>query len=146
MRTFIHTQGRHGFSLVEVLVSASLIVVLLVGVYRINSFLSENNTSIIRGAIIEKYGQYITSAIRSFYPGNTQSTYFLTLSGSTLSYSTNFLYQNSSAGFFVPEDSRISQRIDYIGSGSIHGVVFDTYKITIADTLTGISKIYSVTR
>lgn len=119
MRTHLHTQAKRGFSLIEVLVSAFIIVILLIGVFRINSFLSDNNRDIIRSTLLDKYGQYISAAIRAFSPGDIQGVCFLVLSNNTLSYSTNPLDKKTSAGFFTPEDPYISEQIEYMGSGSI---------------------------
>lgn len=57
-----------GFSLIEVIISAFLIIILLVGVFRVNVFLSQNNKSIIRTTLVNKYGQYLSAAVRLISP------------------------------------------------------------------------------
>lgn len=119
MSIHLHTQAKHGFSLIEVLVSAFLIIVLLIGVFRVNSFLSDNNKNIVRSTLLDKYGQYISAALRGFSPGDVQGVFFLVLSNNTLSYSTDPLDKKTSAGFFTPEDPYVSEQIEYMGSRTL---------------------------
>lgn len=135
-----------GFSLIEVIISAFLIIILLIGVFRVNVFLSQNNKDIIRTTLINRYGQYLSAAVRLISPGSLQGTFFVTLVGNTITYSTNPLDKKTSAGFFSPEDSYVSEQVDYVGSGSVSWVSFDTYRITVDDSINGTSKVYFVTR
>ena len=119
MTTRHSTENSGGFSLIEVIISVFLIIILLVGVFRVNVFLSENNQNIIRATLIDKYGQYLSAGLRFFAPEGSPGTFFMTLSNNTISYSINPADKKTSAGFFSPEDPYIFEQIDYIGSGSL---------------------------
>lgn len=52
-----HNQSRikSGFSLIEVIISSFIAVLLIVGIFRVNAFLAQNNTDIIRTTLLGNY-------------------------------------------------------------------------------------------